>query len=201
MRVIQTLKSLLITAEKDLAMKLSHSSNTDKGPFTASMERANRRLQLQHSAGDHLHACKVQSQHTHYQIRVRQTNWTETTLQPASSTSSCDVMLQIAWAPCSPPQKEPGWWEAAGKQKPCSAGTNTLWNFISALANSLLPAPRGERAGKRSQEQESLFNRKKAEGEMQVPTLCRHTGNHFLKRTCPVNLNGEDFTTMICSRE
>lgn len=53
----------------------------------------------------------------------------------------------------------------------CFAGTNTLWNFVSALASSLLPAPWGERGSKRSEEPKSSFYRKKAEGEMQVPTL------------------------------
>lgn len=75
-RVIQALKSLFLTEKKRFCEEAF-------GPqdFSGSRERVKRRLQPQRCAGDHLHACKVQSQQTPYQMRGRQTNRTETILQ------------------------------------------------------------------------------------------------------------------------
>lgn len=171
--------------------------------LSGSTERVNRRLQLQqqHSAGDHLHACKVQSQQTHYQIRGRQTNWIETIPQrvqpllPVMSRYKLPELFSLLSRRSRAGERLPG----RRTWGPCSAGTNTLWNFISALASSLLPARGASEQALRGAEK--LILQKEGWGRNASADTLRRPGNRFLKHAFPVNLDGQDFAIMICSQE
>lgn len=172
-------------------MKLSDSATLTKD-LSGSTERVNRRLLLMTICT----ACKVQSQQTHYQIRGRQTNGIETILQRVQP-------LLPVMSRYKSPQLFPllSRRSRAGERLPCSAGTNTLWNFVSALANSSLPAPQGEPAQKELPGAEKLVLQKASwERNASTDTL-RHPGTRFLKHAFPANLDGHDFTITICSEE
>lgn len=93
--------------------------------------------------------------------------------------------------------------QGRGTPGPCSAGTNTLWNLISALTSSLLPTPWGRPASQpasaRSSQKARFTERRLREKPKCRP--CVASGRAFSKASEASVPHRQNSNTMIRSRE